>query len=101
MSKNLFLEKLKSKDDLLKSLAKKTEGYVGADIESICREAAIFALRENILSKEISKSHFEQALVKVRPSVTRDVEEHYEEIQNQLTSARSKQMLDERPGYMG
>ena len=92
---------LKTKEDLLSQLAKKTEGYVGADIEAVCREAAIFTLREDIDSKEIFPKHFDKALDKVRPSVTKDVEKYYEELQEQLTSARAKQMLDEKPGYMG
>ncbi len=94
-------EDIRTKEDLLRILAKKAEGYVGADIEAVCREAAILALREDINSREISKRHFEKALDKVRPSVTKDVEKYYEELQEQLTSARAKQMLDDKPGYMG
>ncbi|MEK6891926.1 MAG: CDC48 family AAA ATPase [Nanoarchaeota archaeon] len=92
---------LKTKEDLLSQLAKKTEGYVGADIEAVCREAAILTLREDIDSKEIFPKHFDKALDKVRPSVTRDVEKYYEELQEQLTAARAKQMMNEKPGYMG
>ena len=94
-------DEIKTKEELLIKLAKVTNGYVGADIESVCREAAILALRENINSREILPRHFEKALDKVRPSVTKDVEKYYEELQEQLTSARAKQMMDERPGYMG
>ena len=100
--KKIFnLKEIKSKEELLKSLAINTEGYVGADVESVCREAAILALRENIASKEVTQIHFEQALQKVRPSVTKEVQQIYEEIQQQLTAARAKQMLSERPNYMG
>ena len=94
-------EQINNKEDILKVLAKKTEGYVGADIEAVCREAAILALRENINSKEIYPRHFERALQKVRPSVTKDVEKAYEDLQEHFTAARAKQMLDEKPSYMG
>lgn len=94
-------EELKNREDFLKALAKKTNGYVGADIEAVCREAAILALREDINSKDIFPRHFEKALEKVRPSVTKDVEKAYEELQEHFTAARAKQMLDEKPGYMG
>ncbi|MBI2654446.1 CDC48 family AAA ATPase [Candidatus Woesearchaeota archaeon] len=94
-------ENLKSREDLLKYLTKKTDGYVGADIEAVCREAAILALREDINSKEIYKRHFEKALEKVRPSVTKDVEKAYEELHDHFTATRAKQMLEEKPGYMG
>ncbi|MBI3035976.1 AAA family ATPase [Candidatus Woesearchaeota archaeon] len=92
---------IKSREDMLRYLSDKTQGYVGADIEAVCREAAILALREDINSKEIYKKHFEKALEKVRPSVTKDVEKAYEELQEHFTAARAKQMLDEKPGYMG
>lgn len=98
---NLIAEDIKTKEDLLKELAKITEGYVGADIESVCREAATLALRENMQAKEILPKHFEQALEKVRPSVTKEIEQTYEELQESLTAARAKQLLNEKPSYMG
>ena len=94
-------EDIKSREDLLKALANKTEGYVGADIEAVCREAAILALREDISSKEINKKHFEKALKKVRASVSKEVERAYEELRDHFTAARAKQMVEDKPGYMG
>ncbi len=52
----------------LEAMAQETEGLSGADIEVICREASMMAIRETILSKnndskvKISKKHFEQAI---------------------------------------
>jgi len=89
------------RDAFLLELAKKTEGYVGSDIESVCREAAIFALRENIESKEINKKHFEKALEKVPPSVDKDIEKLYEGMRENLSAARARQMQEEKPAYMG
>ncbi|MEF8975984.1 MAG: hypothetical protein V5A21_07135 [Halapricum sp.] len=50
-------------------LAERTEGYVGADIEAVCREAAQIAVREyidatdaDIESIELTMDHFERAL---------------------------------------
>jgi len=57
------------KDVSLGELANKTEGYTGADIEAICREAGLYALRENIDANAVTKQHFEKALTKVRSSV--------------------------------
>ena len=34
-----------SKDVKLEKLAKEAEGYVGADIEAVCREAAMLTLK--------------------------------------------------------
>ncbi|MFH1106957.1 MAG: CDC48 family AAA ATPase [Candidatus Micrarchaeota archaeon] len=53
----------------LKDFVKKTEGYSGADIEALCREAGMEALRENIEAASVTKKHFEKALSAVRPTV--------------------------------
>jgi transitional endoplasmic reticulum ATPase len=94
-------EAIKSKEDILKTLAKKTGGYVGADIEAICREAAIIALREDMKSKEVSMKHFEDALKRVPPSITKEIEKIYEDMRETFSSARAKQMQEEKPSYMG
>ena len=54
----------------LKKLAKSSEGYVGADIEAICREAAMLALRDNLEVKEIENKYFKEAIEKVKPGNT-------------------------------
>ena len=51
----------------LKKLAKNTEGYVGADIEAVCREAAMLTLRNDLESKEIPYKYFKEAIDKVKP----------------------------------
>src|SRR5690606_30418584 len=47
-------------------LAAATEGFSGADIAGLCREAALNALRENLESKIIQQKHFDKALSKQR-----------------------------------
>ena len=55
-------------DDVdIKKLAKNTEGYVGADIEAVCREAAMLALREDLEASEITYKYFKDAIDKVKP----------------------------------
>jgi transitional endoplasmic reticulum ATPase len=81
-------------DDVdLDKLARRTEGYVGADIEAVCREASMAASREFIgsVSREevaesvgnvrVTMSHFEDALGQVNASVTPETRERYEEIE--------------------
>ncbi len=89
------------KDVDVEELAARTEGYVGADIEAICREAAILALRESISAKSVSMQHFEEALKKVAPSVTKDVEKMYEDLKERFRGARAKEMKQELPIYFG
>jgi len=57
-----------AKDVNLKKLAKGTDGYVGADIEAVCREAAMLTLRDNIESEEVTMKYFNKAMEKVKPS---------------------------------
>lgn len=90
-----------SKNVDLTELAAQTQGYVGADIESICREAAILALREDIKAKIVGKKHFTDALKRVRPSVTPDVEQEYIKLKDFFSSAQAKELKAERPSYMG
>ncbi|MBW3001986.1 CDC48 family AAA ATPase [Candidatus Woesearchaeota archaeon] len=84
-----------------KELAALTEGYAGADIQAVCREAAIIALREDMKAKEITQKHFEEALQKVRPSVTKEIEETYKELREHFTAAKAKEMQKEKPAYFG
>ena len=102
----LEIFKVHTKDMPLKGvdldvLAKETEGYVGADIEAVCREAAIFALRADINAKEVRKEHFDESLKKVRPSVSKEIEKEYADLQEHFSAAKAKQMMDDRPNYMG
>ncbi|MBI4146392.1 CDC48 family AAA ATPase, partial [Candidatus Woesearchaeota archaeon] len=89
------------KDVNVEELAEKMEGYVGADIEAVCREAAIIALRENMQTKSVGMQHFEAALKKVPPSVTKDVEKMYEDLRERFRGARAKEMKEELPIYFG
>jgi len=77
--------------DLLE-IAKKTEGYTGADIEVLVREAGLLALRENINIDKVYARHFEEALKKVKPSLTQDIIKFYE-AWNERARKVSKQQL--------
>lgn len=68
----------------LKEIAAITKGYVGSDIESLCREAAILALREDMDAKEVAMRHFEAALKKVRASVNDELIKYYDRMAEQL-----------------
>ena len=51
----------------LKELARGTERATGADIEAICTEAGMFAIREG--REMVERDHFERAIAKVLPPV--------------------------------
>jgi len=64
-----------SSDVDLKQLATPTTGYAGSDIEAVCREAGMLALREAVNASvgtgniHVCWRHFEQALEKIRSSI--------------------------------
>ncbi|MCF3653070.1 MAG: CDC48 family AAA ATPase [Aigarchaeota archaeon] len=68
-------------DDVdLRKLAEMTEGYTGADIEALCREAALNAARENLNIDKVYMRHFLAALEKVKPSIAPEQKREYERI---------------------
>jgi transitional endoplasmic reticulum ATPase len=88
-----------AKDVNLETIADKTDGLVGADMEGLCREAAMLALRENIKATEVKKKHFDESLKKIRPSVTFEDAKAYKEMEVFLR--KSKPDKRDMPAYMG
>jgi transitional endoplasmic reticulum ATPase len=97
--KDINVNELNGKELLIYYLASKTEGYAGADIASLCREAAIIALRKDMSAKEVGKKNFDEALDKVRPSITKEIDESYKILKDQFTKARAKEMKEAKPSY--
>ena len=54
----------------LEEIAKKTEGFSGADLENLCREAGMMAIREG--KEKVSAKHFEKALEIIKPSLSKN-----------------------------
>ena len=74
----------------LKEIAQNTVGYSGADLENVCREAGMEAIREKMdkLDK-IEKKHFEFALSKIKSTLPKEITERYESIAKQITESRN------------
>jgi len=89
------------KDVNIKDLVKRTEGFSGADIEALCREAAMSALREDMKAKVVSKKDFEEAFNKVVPSLTKEVLSHYEKFVERQRRIIKKEEEKEETGYIG
>jgi transitional endoplasmic reticulum ATPase len=89
-----------AKDVNIIQLAEKTDGYSGADMESLVREAAMLALRQDLDAKEVSKNHFDEAMNKVRPSITkRDIEVYKKIEEKYLRSAKAA--IEQSNTYLG
>lgn len=87
-------------DDVdLEELAELTEGYVGADIEAVCREAVMLALRENIDAEKVEMRHFLEALKKIKPSVNEAMLSFYERFEEKAKNERAKVSARTFVGY--
>ncbi len=64
-----------AKDVNLEELAKETNGFSGADLENLCRESGMEAIREDKNAKTITKKHFERAKEIIKPSSTKEYKE--------------------------
>jgi transitional endoplasmic reticulum ATPase len=88
-------------DVSLREIAEITDGYVGSDLESIAREAAIEALRESDDAEEIEMRHFRKAMESVRPTITDDLMDYYEQMQDQFKGGARDQLEGRRDGRIG
>ena len=68
----------------LADIASQMINYTGADVEAVCREAALIAMRAE--RKTVSKKHFEQAIERVRPTVTDEMMQYYGRMESMLVS---------------
>ncbi len=83
----------------LNKLAEKTEGFSGADLEAVVREAAMHALRENIKTKEVSSKNFDEALKKIKPSITQDMFAKYRKAVEDIKKTKLEE--EEKARYIG
>lgn len=87
-------------DDVdIEELAELTEGYVGADIEAICREAVMLAIRENINAEKVEMRHFLEALKKIKPSVNEAMLNFYERFEERMKTERMQVKTKPFVGY--
>ncbi len=85
-----------AKDVSLDDLAEKTIGFSGADIDALCREAAMIALRDDIMIKEVRRLHFDRAMAEARGSLTDDVIKYYKKVKDDMGSSIAKKDKKER-----
>jgi transitional endoplasmic reticulum ATPase len=79
----------------IENLAKRTNGYSGADIEGVCREAGILALREEINIGNVTNRHFDLALEIVTPSLDEATIKYYDDIAKEIQGGLSKRQKDD------
>lgn len=81
----IHTDKMPLGDDVdLGSLAGRTHGFTGADLENLVRRAGLNALRAQLDTDTVTMEVFEQALEESRPSVTPQMEREYEKMRERL-----------------
>jgi len=68
-----------AREKVLTDLSAMTAGFVGADLESLCREAGMLALREG--AAVVAEKHFLEAQKKVHPTMNDNLRDYYGKIQ--------------------
>ena len=76
----------------LNEIAVSTQNYTGADLASLCREAAINAMQRD--SSKISSNDFVIGLKRVRPSITKEIDKWYSDIKAEVSNVIPKSTGD-------
>ncbi|TFG09378.1 AAA family ATPase [Candidatus Thorarchaeota archaeon] len=83
----------------LEELGRLTKGYSGADIEGLCREAAMAAVRSDWKAKPVEMKHFKQAMDEIRPSISQEEVQRYQ-AQKDRVYRRSPEGSQQPAGYI-
>ncbi len=103
----LKILEIKTKDMPLKGvdlnkLAKETEGYSGADLEALAREAGMYALRENKKANEVNMNHFKKAISVVKPTLDKQVLSFYSQFDERFRKKIMEEAAkEEKLSYVG
>ncbi|XP_058749228.1 calmodulin-interacting protein 111 [Vicia villosa] len=73
-------------DVSMKELAQLTDGFTGADISLVCREAALAALEENFDASVVKMKHFKIAIEQVQPTEVQSYQKLSEKFQRAVFS---------------
>jgi transitional endoplasmic reticulum ATPase len=80
-------------DDVdLEKIAQRSERFTGADLEDLVRRAGLTALRRSLDEAKVTMADFEVALAETRASVTPEMLEEYDRIQETLKSEATRPM---------
>jgi transitional endoplasmic reticulum ATPase len=80
-----------ARDVSLERVAKETEGYSGADLEALVREAGLNALRKDMNARIVTKKDFESAIEEVRSSLTPDLIRFYDKVSQTLKTEKVRE----------
>ena len=75
-------------DVKLTEIAVTTQNYTGADLAALCREAAVQAMQNR--AAKISSHDFSDSLKKVRPSMTKEIDQWYSKVKESISNVIPK-----------
>ena len=84
------------KDVNLEKLAEACGNFSGADIEGLCREAAMLSIRKDDKAKKVRKEDFDEAMKNVRASITPNIIQFYKKLSGSLGTGLSKKDIADR-----
>jgi transitional endoplasmic reticulum ATPase len=96
----IYLDRMPlDKDVKIKKLVEATENFVGGDIENLCKEAGMHALKEDLDIELVSWRHFEEAMKAVQASITPKDIADYEKMNEEFQRTAAKPSTAP-PGYI-
>ncbi|MAG24375.1 ATPase [Candidatus Pacearchaeota archaeon] len=90
-----------AEDVKMENLIKQTESFVGADVESLVREAALAALRRDEKVEKVSKKDFDEAFKKIKASVSEETAKTYKKIEEYYLKRAKAGAVEAGPIYTG
>jgi transitional endoplasmic reticulum ATPase len=85
----ILTKKMPLTDDVkLQEIAIATQNYTGADLAALCREAAVHAMQNNF--EKISSQDFANSLKIIRPSITKEVDQWYNNAKESISNVVPK-----------
>jgi transitional endoplasmic reticulum ATPase len=88
-------------DVSLREIAERSDGYVGSDLETIAREAAIEALRDDDDAEEVEMKHFRAGMETVRPTITEELLEYYDNVEEEFRGGSAEPGRGRRGSRIG
>ncbi|MHA2374001.1 MAG: CDC48 family AAA ATPase [Candidatus Thorarchaeota archaeon] len=89
-----------AKDVDIERLAEMTEGFSGADLEGLTREAAMAAVRDDWKPKPVEMQHFEDALKEVRASISPEDAQRFLAMAENVLRRQPDKKKEDLPHYM-
>ena len=72
----------------LEEISVSTQNYTGADLSALCRESGVQAMQRS--APKIDSADFAAALKKIRPSITKEVDQWYSAIRETISNVVPK-----------